>query len=142
MPNRDSAAAGAATAQPQPRIGLTLRAARDRLGVTVIQAAERLRLDVAVIEALEQDRFEALGAPVYVRGHLRRYAEFLGETGGALEAQYAALQESAVAPDLTRAPRVSAKQPQREMLWPVVLGGGVIFLVCVVWWALRASPAP
>ena len=60
----------------EPRgIGARLRAAREKRGLTLLQAAERLHLDVRVVEALEAGDFAALGADVYVRGHLRRYAE-------------------------------------------------------------------
>jgi len=44
----------------------------------VQHVAEELHLDIRVIEALETNRFEALGAPVYARGHLRKYATLLG----------------------------------------------------------------
>ena len=50
----------------------------------VAAAAEKLHLDPKVIEALEADRFAELGASVYVRGHLRRYADFVGEPGAEL----------------------------------------------------------
>jgi cytoskeletal protein RodZ len=49
--------------------------------LSVAAAAEKLHLDIKVIEALEADRFAELGASVYVRGHLRRYADFVGEPG-------------------------------------------------------------
>jgi cytoskeleton protein RodZ len=55
-------------------IGARLRAARERRGLTVLQAAEKLHLDARVLEGLEVGNFEPLGAAVYVRGHLRRYA--------------------------------------------------------------------
>ena len=60
--------------------GGQLSAARLRKGITVQQVSERLRLSVEAIEALESGAHDALGPQVYVRGHLRRYAEFLGET--------------------------------------------------------------
>jgi cytoskeleton protein RodZ len=60
--------------------GSQLSAARLRKGVSLQQVSEQLRLSVESIEALEADRHDELGPQVYVRGHLRRYAEFLGET--------------------------------------------------------------
>ena len=72
----------APAAAPAPRsIGERLRAGRERAGLSVAAAAEKLHLDPKVIEALEADRFAELGASVYVRGHLRRYADFVGEPG-------------------------------------------------------------
>ena len=85
-------------------IGETLRAARERMGLGLPQAAERLHVDARVIEALEGGRFSTLGAPVFVRGHLRRYAELLGEADAPLQARYASLHEASVPPDLTQLP--------------------------------------
>ena len=66
----DESAAAAPT--PARSIGERLRAGRERAGLSIAAAAEKLHLDNKVIEALEADRFAELGASVYVRGHLRR----------------------------------------------------------------------
>ena len=58
--------------------GAELSDERERQGLTQQQVAEQLNLDVSVIEWIEQDDFAALGAPVFARGHLRRYAALLG----------------------------------------------------------------
>ena len=86
-------------------IGARLRAARERKGLTVLQAAEKLHVDAKVLESLEAEDFAPLGADVYVRGHLRRYAELVGESAGELQDLYASAG-LAVHPDLTRIPRV------------------------------------
>lgn len=110
-------------------IGARLRGARERRGLTVLQAAEKLHVDARVLEALEADNFAALGAPVYVRGHLRRYAEFLGEPPPVLEPESAAS-----APDLTRIPH---REPDREspLVLPALIVLGVFAAVGLLWWA-------
>ena len=60
------------------QIGEKLRAARERRGLSREQIADALHLDESVISALEQGRFDSLGAPVYVRGHLKAYGQLLG----------------------------------------------------------------
>jgi cytoskeleton protein RodZ len=123
-------------------IGEVLRAARERTGLEVSQAAERLHVDAAIIQALESGRFSALGAPVFVRGHLRRYAELLGEPEAPLQARYAALQEASMAPDLTQVPsRTLPVVPRETRRWPLVLVASLLVLGIAIWWALRASPA-
>jgi cytoskeleton protein RodZ len=62
-----------------PSPGGRLRAARERKGLSLVEAADALRLDHRVVEALERDDFKALGAPVFVKGHLRKYAALTGE---------------------------------------------------------------
>lgn len=58
-------------------IGSALRNARESRGLTIELAAQETRISPRFLEALEDDRFEALPAPVYVRGFLRSYANYL-----------------------------------------------------------------
>jgi cytoskeleton protein RodZ len=55
-----------------------LRLARVEAGINVDEVADRLHLDRDVILAIEAGDFEGLGAPVFVKGHLRSYARLLG----------------------------------------------------------------
>lgn len=59
-------------------LGERLRSARRARAISVAQIADALRVEESIVLALEEERFEALGAPVFVRGHLRRYAEAIG----------------------------------------------------------------
>lgn len=58
-------------------IGRRLRQAREARGATAADAAAALHLPLNVIESLEAERFQQLGAAVYVRGHLRSYLRWL-----------------------------------------------------------------
>ena len=60
-----------------PSAGEQLRSARERAALTVEDVARTLHLDVAVVHHLEGNQFEDLGAAVFVKGHLRRYAALL-----------------------------------------------------------------
>jgi len=85
-------------------LGERLRSARKARALTVAQVAEALHLEEPMVLALEEDRFEAMGAPVFVRGHLRRYAQLVGLAPDAvLEAYRAAVPESVAPPPLARA---------------------------------------
>lgn len=59
-------------------LGEQLSSAREERAISLEQAARTLHLDKAVVAALEAEQFEALGAAVFVKGHLRSYAELLG----------------------------------------------------------------
>lgn len=63
---------------PEVPAGLALRRARELAGLTTAQVAERLKLRTAVIEAMEREDLEALGAPVFARGFVTGYANLLG----------------------------------------------------------------
>jgi cytoskeleton protein RodZ len=121
-------------------IGEQLLRAREAMGLSLAQAAERLHVDVAIIDALETGRFAALGAPVFVRGHLRRYAELLGAPEAALQAQYAALQEASVPPDLTNVPHLPVV-PNRtgRFRWQLVVVALILMLTAVIWWAMQVK---
>jgi len=123
-------------------IGETLRSARERMGLGVVQAAERLHVDTKVIDALETGSFKTLGAPVFVRGHLRRYAELLGEPDEPLQQRYTSSGEASIPPDLTQlTQRFRPIAPTQSRRWPLVLLAVVLMVSAVVWWALRSRVA-
>lgn len=121
-------------------IGGQLLRAREAMGMNLAQAAERLHVDAAVIDALETGRFAALGAPVFVRGHLRRYAELVGAPEAALQAQYAALQEASVPPDLTNGPHLPAPlRRSGRVRWQLVVLVLLLVLTAIAWWVMQAK---
>jgi cytoskeleton protein RodZ len=120
-------------------IGARLRAARERKGLTVLQAAEKLHADARILESLEAEDFAVLGAEVYVRGHLRRYAELLGESPEQLQELYAGSRHG-LQPDLTRIPRGAGHEPLRLPL-PALLGLAGFVLAALLWWWF-GNPAP
>ncbi|HHQ13774.1 MAG TPA: DUF4115 domain-containing protein [Chromatiales bacterium] len=71
--SRDPAADGTGTGGAGDR----LREARESKKLAVEQVAESLHLDEHLVVAIEQENFDALGAPVFVRGHIRTYARLL-----------------------------------------------------------------
>jgi len=133
----------AATAiPPAPRsIGERLRAGRERSGLSIAAAAEKLHLDSKVIEALEADRFAELGASVYVRGHLRRYGDFVGEAGTELVGLYAARDARAhpPPPDLTQIPQAERRADPRRLVTPFVGLSSAAVLLVAIWWVLAGS---
>jgi len=58
-------------------IGTQLKAARERLGITATQAAQRLHMRAMFIDALEREDWKTVGEPIYVRGFIRNYARLL-----------------------------------------------------------------
>ncbi|MGH8272983.1 MAG: helix-turn-helix domain-containing protein [Gammaproteobacteria bacterium] len=68
--------------------GARLKAAREAQGLRAETAAETLGLSRTVIVALEADDYARLGAPVYVRGYLRKYARYLDLPDDELVARY------------------------------------------------------
>jgi|SRR5579864_2786904 len=117
-------------------IGARLRAAREQRGLTVLQAAERLHVDARVLEALEAENFAMLGADVYIRGHLRRYAEAVGESSAQLQELYSGSPATAT-PDLTRIPRAEPVSRPSPLMLPALLLVMSVALGGVLWWVLN-----
>jgi cytoskeleton protein RodZ len=62
-------------------IGSSLREARERQTLDFPELEERTKIRPKYLRALEDERFDLLPAPTYVRGFLRSYAEALGLDG-------------------------------------------------------------
>jgi cytoskeleton protein RodZ len=122
-------------------IGARLRAARERSGLTAMQAAERLHIDQSLVHALEAEDFDSLGAPVYVRGHLKRYAELVGEQPAELQRAYAESRDTTALPDLTRIPKNERAAHHRVLLAPGLAILGAIAVIGAVWYIMRAVDA-
>lgn len=69
---------GIAEPADAPQAGADLRAARERLGWPLAEAARTLRIRPAYIAALEEGRLNLLPGNAYALGFLRTYATFLG----------------------------------------------------------------
>ncbi len=131
-------------------LGPRLRAQRERRGIGVSKAADELRLDAWIVEAMEAGEFDRVGAPVYAKGHLRRYAAMLGMP----ESDVAAALESLTAPvpavtPLDQVPFTSAPSKRlTELPWgPVAaLAAFAIIVIGVLWskpWRLHVgTPTP
>jgi cytoskeleton protein RodZ len=123
--------------------GRRLRVHRQAKGLEVERIATQMHLRPAVVEALEQDRYDELPGPVFVIGYLRNYARLVGLDPQPLIEAYRATNPGMEAP----APRVStAPAPRPEIgsshvlvrLVSLALIAGVIALL-VLWWQNRAE---
>src|SRR5690606_31043023 len=65
------------TAAEDASPGATLSRARTERGLSIDEVAQALRLSPRIVSALEEDAYERLPGPTYVRGYLRSYAQFL-----------------------------------------------------------------
>src|SRR5436309_485014 len=77
-------------------IGSRLRGGRIQRGLTIDQVAQETRISARFLEALEEENFAALPAPVYVRGFLRSYANYLRIDANPLLEDLASVQGSSV----------------------------------------------
>jgi cytoskeleton protein RodZ len=124
-------------------IGGRLQAARERANLSLLQAAEKLHVDPGVIHALETERFGDLGAAVYIRGHLRHYAELVRESAPELLALYADSVQVGPPPDLTQMPHAKQDSSLRGALvmtgLALVIGVGLVGSIHMIYLDLHPA---
>ncbi|MBV8399076.1 MAG: helix-turn-helix domain-containing protein, partial [Acetobacteraceae bacterium] len=106
----------------------------------MLQVAERIHTDPKIVEAVEADNFDVMGAPVYARGHIRHYAELVGEAAAELIALYS--DSSKVAqPDVARIVKPPSTGDSNKLVAAALLMIGVFAVAGAVWWisALKAK---
>ncbi|KQR07563.1 MULTISPECIES: helix-turn-helix domain-containing protein [Xanthomonas] len=117
--------------------GPQLRDAREAAGLSIDDVAGKLRMPAHVVRSLEQEDWQRLGAPVFVRGQLRSYARLLHID---LEPS---LQQASIAPiepvklvSHTHTPRARRifESTARKAMYVVITG---VFAV-PVWYATRS----
>ena len=135
--------AGAADAAGAPGPGARLQAAREQRGLGLDDVAEALHVMAPTIAAMEENKFDGFGAPVYARGFLRKYATFLSIDADAVIAAYDRLGSVPTAPSLI--PVTTARPMRRDysgLRLPALFAAALLLLAASFWWWLGRSPAP
>lgn len=123
--------------------GARLASARSRLGLSLDQVADHLKLDPHTVLALEKDDHRAIGAAVFVRGFLRRYAALVGESPADMEALYARRPDAETQPDLSRIGmhriEPAAFRPSLGVK-PALIAALALAIAGAGWWAMYSRP--
>lgn len=127
--------------QPQELLGgERLRKARRHNDISIRDIAKELHLDEPKVRALEENNFDLFGAPVFAKGHLKKYAELVGVSVDDVLSDYYKLNRTAATPPVV-GPR---KKHRRDFTTgPWLIGGLVVILLAgATWWWLGRDPAP
>ena len=111
-----------------PALGEEFRSAREARGLTLSDVAEQIHIRSVYLNAIENEDWTAIGAPVYVRGFIRTYARFLGldaEDAVAMFNRYAPVERAVAAVALTSGDDRGGSGPS---LW-VLIGSLVAVLL-------------
>ena len=112
-----------------PALGEEFRSAREARGLTLSDVAEQIHIRSVYLNAIENEDWTAIGAPVYVRGFIRTYARFLGldaEDAVAMFNRYAPVERAVAAVPLPSSS--DDRGGSGPSLW-VVIGGLVAVLL-------------
>lgn len=119
-----------------PLCGERLRAARRENDISIRDIAKELHLDENKVRALEENNFSILGAPVFAKGHMRKYAEMVGVDIDDVLADYYQLERSTGAPPVVGLRR---NVPRDYSLGPWIATIVVILVAAstAYWWFNR-----
>lgn len=123
-------------AAPHQRIGAVIRNAREQKGLSLEQVSRDTRITVSHLRAIEDMTPNVIGEAVYVKGHVRSYARYLGLNADEILTRY--LSECAILTDPKKTditpPASDRKLPAAVPVLGIVvfllaLGAGIVFLV-------------
>jgi cytoskeleton protein RodZ len=123
-------------APPLPAtLGERLRAARLTQDLTVEQLSTELRIEAKQLHALEENRFDQIGVPVFVKGYLKQYGARLGLDVADLLALYyeqTTLADVEIQPSRT----IRLRDERQIMAWTLaaIVLLGVVGGLAAWWW--------
>ncbi len=127
--------------ESQPLLaGERLAYARREQKIPILDVAKELHLDEHKVRALESNEFDAIGAPVFAKGHLRKYAQLLKVDSAEIMSDYYEMTRSQAS-----APALAVRSKPRQSISP----GPWLLLIAVIaaigtayWWYLIRDERP
>jgi cytoskeleton protein RodZ len=116
---------------PRTSFGAWLRHQREARSVSMREIADNSKISLRYLEALEQDRFDVLPAPVFARGFLREYARVVGLNPDEVVNLYIVAQEER-AEGGKRPERPASARMEGAGAAPSSLGYGLLLGLAVV----------
>ena len=125
-----------------PEIGETLREARMRRRIDMTEVETATKIRGKYLRALENEEWDLLPGPTFVKSFLRTYAEYLGLDARLLVEEYRQRYERPSTQDLTPfSARRAPKRRQRTLLGPIlVIVGLVVVLLGALWLLGKFGP--
>jgi hypothetical protein len=123
-------------------VGQYLRHEREKKSIPLETVSQVTRITKEKLEALERDDFKAISAPVFVRGFLRNYANFLGLDPGDVIARYESqIDLLQVAPKVTE-PTPSVVKDETLVKKYLAFLGVLIIGVAIAFYFFQKSSVP
>ena len=117
--------------------GAQLASVREQKGYTVEYVADKLNLRSRVIELIENNEFNALPGPVFIKGYIRAYAKLLEISPdpylAVFDEQYVAEKKPEQRPIWQQAKRESNKA-EHAIRWFTILFALGVMVAVGVWW--------
>jgi cytoskeletal protein RodZ len=140
-------------------IGNTLREARLRRGLDILDCEAETKIRAKYLRAMEDEQFDLMPTPTYVRGFLKSYAEFLDLDGrlvldeyesrfgdgagyefGAGGAREPRPERTARRPGPSQRRHRRRRRTELRLLWLAI--GGVMAVAVLVWLGVGSGDSP
>lgn len=138
--DQDQAAEEATASELEgPFGGERLAEARRERQISILEVAKELHLDEAKVRALEQNDFDTLGAAVFAKGHLRKYAELVGVDPADILTDYYKMTHTADLPPVVPT-RPKLRQEISPGPWIALVAVLLVAAVFYWWFVMSAEP--
>ena len=135
-------------AAPQTQVGIgpgeRLQAARIKKGLSLEDVANRMHLSASILEAIEENNFDEITAPIFVKGYLRAYARIVALSEDEMIQQYVDFyseEDPPISSTSNMVPELSVADARiKWTTYLVILVLGV--LLAAWWWNKQQGEAP
>ena len=124
--------------------GEILRTAREERKLSQQEIAQSLRLGIDVIKALDQDDFDKLSAPIFVRGYIRSYSALVGVSADDVVGVYNE-QVRVLVPSDSEEPQMNVPMREKKSFrfpWLMVLLAIIAVISVLLWIYNTDRPSP
>lgn len=116
-------------------IGSTLKSLREDKNISLADIASKMHLDPRFITAIEEDNFDVLPDPIYVRGYIRSYSKLVGADADALVKsfeQHGGNFEPEIIPEIRHSSQTSSSdKPVKAFTYLIVFA---LVVLLFAWW--------
>jgi len=123
------------TEQESVSVGTILREGREERNISITDIAHQLHLDSKIIRALEDDDYDYLPDPIYVRGYIRNYCKLLGKEPEEILDQFmksSGGKDPEIIPEIKHPSQTSSSdKPVKAFTYLISLA---LVILLIAWW--------
>ncbi|PIW60903.1 RodZ domain-containing protein [Shewanella sp. CG12_big_fil_rev_8_21_14_0_65_47_15] len=125
---------------PDVTLGSVLKSAREKMGLSIADAAVKLHLRPRIVEDIEANNFINIASSTYVRGYVKNYARMVGADTQLIEACLARQVPTVTEPAMQSFSRKTTYQARDTKLkWLSFFIVIVLLGLLVVWWMQKST---
>ncbi len=125
--------------------GDRLQTARISIGMTVEEVASKMHLSTCILTSLEENNFDEITAPIFVKGYLRAYSRIVNLNEDEIIEQYSSYYlngdgDPPITSTSNTSPEINSDDPRVKWITYIIIIGLIALLS--TWWWNRYQQAP